>query len=288
MQFITNPEFIFSIVTEFKKNNKVVGLVATMGALHEGHIQLIKKARESCDVVIATIFVNPTQFHNEEDFQKYPNTIEKDIILLEKASCDFLFHPPVDAIYKEKPEIIIRFPKIQKYMEGKYRKGHFEGVALIVSKLFHIIPAQYVYFGQKDWQQVLIIKQLIKELLFPITFVIVNTIREADGLALSSRNMRLSESERKKSTIFIQALLLAQKLLIEKKSPSLIKKIIKQKIHSVEGVKLEYFEIAQRETLQPILSITPLDKISIFIAGYVGNVRLIDNIFLDEIVHLQE
>ncbi|MDI9355707.1 MAG: pantoate--beta-alanine ligase [Chitinophagaceae bacterium] len=286
MQFITNSESIFNIVADCKKNNQVVGLVATMGALHDGHISLIKKARETCDVVIATIFVNPTQFHKEEDFQKYPNTIEKDKLLLAKADCDFLFHPSVDMIYKENPTIIIRFPHIQKYMEGKYRKGHFEGVALIVSKLFHIIPAQYAFFGQKDWQQVLIIKQIIKELLFPIQLVIAPTVREADGLALSSRNMRLTQMERNKATIFIQALVLAQKLFREKENTQYIKQKIKQKVNAVDGVTLEYFEIANRETLRSVSSSTKSDSISFFIAGYVGNIRLIDNIFLEETVDL--
>tara|TARA_R110000737_G_scaffold342751_1_gene367876 strand:+ start:1224 stop:2027 length:804 start_codon:yes stop_codon:yes gene_type:complete len=261
---------------------KNIGFVPTMGALHQGHLELVRQAKLSCDFVVVSIFVNRTQFNSKEDFEKYPKTFDGDAAKLSQSGCDIVFAPSDSDMYPSTPEVKITFPQLQKSMEGYFRPGHFEGVALVVSKLLHAVPAQKAFFGRKDWQQVLIIKQLVKDLHFGTEIISVPTVREPDGLAMSSRNQRLSEKERSLAVIFSKSLFTARKKLLAGDSVVETVASVRQAFDRLPEVRLEYFEIADRETLEPVLSVESNTRVSLFIAGYVGGVRLIDNIFLQE------
>src|SRR6478735_2463281 len=187
-----------------KKGQSTVGLVPTMGALHTGHLTLIKEAKAENDLTVCSIYVNPTQFNNASDLAKYPRLLEKDSQLLKEAGCDVLFAPENSEMYASPSELKLEFGQLDKILEGKFRPGHFSGVGLVVSKLFNIVKPDRAYFGQKDFQQFAIISKLNEELLFGISLKAVYIVREEDGLAMSSRNLRLSSEERKKAIIFYQ------------------------------------------------------------------------------------
>jgi pantoate--beta-alanine ligase len=191
------------IWTAIFKENKQLGFVPTMGALHQGHLDLVAKSIESMDFTVVSIFVNPTQFNSSEDFQKYPQTLEADLALLESAGVDFVFVPTVASLYPQPSHLRFDFGSLEQVLEGEFRPGHFNGVGLVVAKLFHLIQPTRAFFGQKDLQQVAIIKRLVQDLSFGLSIEVVPTRREKDGLAMSSRNMRLNPEERQ------QALLLA-------------------------------------------------------------------------------
>ena len=269
-------------VLSLRAENTNVGFVPTMGALHQGHLELIKQAVSSCDFVVASIFVNPAQFNSREDFEKYPKTFNADVDKLRKAGCDMLFVPSDKDMYPTEPAIKIAFPDLQRNMEGRFRPGHFEGVSLVVSKLFHIVPAQKAFFGQKDWQQTLVVKRLVSDLLFDIEIVTVPTAREADGLAMSSRNERLSPANRLAAPVFNRCLCMAREQLLAGTPLSEVESMVKREFESGQEVALEYFEVANRETLEPVSAVDTKVPVSLFIAGYAGGVRLIDNIFLQE------
>jgi pantoate--beta-alanine ligase len=282
VEIIKSPSQCRKQVLSLSLKGSKVGFVPTMGALHEGHLELVRQARAVSDFVVVSIFVNPTQFNNKEDFEKYPKTFDDDVAKLRDAGCDMVFAPSESDMYPDLPKIEISFPSLQQTMEGLFRPGHFEGVALVVSKLLHLVPAQKVFFGQKDWQQVQIIKRLVSDLLFDTTVVPVPTVRESDGLAMSSRNMRLTGGQREKATIFIESLRTARKQLLQGLQVKEVKEMVADLFKGKDDVKLEYFEIANRETLEPVQSVESGTPTSLFIAGFVGQVRLIDNIFLKE------
>jgi len=257
-----------------------IGLVPTMGALHAGHLSLIRASKTENQLTICSIFVNPTQFNNAQDLEKYPRNLENDLSLLEQAGCDIVFAPERIEMYQNTSSIKFDFGQLDKILEGKFRPGHFSGVALVVSKLFHIIQPTIAYFGQKDFQQFKIIEKLVDELKFDIQLKRMPVFREADGLAMSSRNMRLSELERKKAIVFYESLIAAKKLLTQGENLLHTKELIKQKCESVAGVKLDYFELADSENLNLLETVT--GKSVLLIAGFVGEVRLIDNLLLNE------
>jgi pantoate--beta-alanine ligase len=251
-----------------------IGFVPTMGALHEGHLTLIKQAKQECEVVVCSIFVNPTQFNNQEDLAKYPRTTEADVALLTSAGCDILFLPEVAAMYPAEVRTTLHFGSL----EGKFRAGHFNGVGLVVSKLFHIVKPTKAYFGQKDLQQCLIIKQLLRDYSFDITLIIVPTVRETDGLAMSSRNKRLTEAQRQLAPKIYEALQAAKQALQQGTALATIHKNYTDFLHHYRGFSVEYFEIANTIDLQPIAQPIKGQEIAFVTAVFLGEVRLIDNL----------
>ena len=266
---------------DFKRRNSVnsIGLVPTMGALHKGHLELIKSSKKENDLTIATVYVNPTQFNNPSDLAKYPRTFEQDVVLLNQAGCDILFFPSNDVMYSAANPIKIDFGELDKILEGKFRPGHFSGVGLVVSKLFNILQPTKAYFGQKDYQQFQVISSLVEQLMFPIKLECVPTVREEDGLAMSSRNLRLTPEMRLKALTLYNSLMLAKNLLLNGIEMTIVREKTINFFEENE-VKLEYIELADRKNLIPLnFVLDPKDSI-LLISGYVGEVRLIDNTFL--------
>ena len=257
-----------------------IGLVPTMGALHAGHLSLIEASKRDNKLTVCSIFVNPAQFNNMKDLEKYPRTLERDLGMLEKSGCDVVFAPDAKMMYESEPTIKFDFGDLDKILEGKFRPGHFSGVALVVSKFFNIVNPTVAYFGQKDFQQFKIIEKLVTELKFDLQLKSMPIHREADGLAMSSRNMRLNATERNRAIVFYHALSDAKKMLQKGEQISKVKELVKQKCESVEGIKLDYFELADAENLKATESVT--DKSILLIAGFVGEIRLIDNLLLNE------
>lgn len=260
------------------RENQKIGFVPTMGALHEGHLDLVRKALETADVTVVSIFVNPTQFNNSTDFEKYPNTLSQDIALLEKYGVDYLFIPDTKTMYQELPKLKIDFGDLEHVLEGKCRPGHFNGVGIVVAKLFNMIRPSIAFFGQKDLQQVAVIKRLVYDLNFPVELITVPTKRELDGLAMSSRNLRLSPTERKQALILINCLRFAKNELLSGKSWRTVKSIVAQKFQDAEGTTLEYFELIQPNTFEIYDEFDSNLTSSICVAAFVGEIRLIDNL----------
>ena len=269
-----------AFLKEVRKAGKTIGLVPTMGALHRGHLSLIKASKASNDVTVSTVFVNPTQFNNPSDLLKYPRTLDKDTEMLKEVRCDVLFAPETTELYPQTSTLKLDFGTLDKVMEGEFRPGHFSGVGLIVSKLFNIVEPDNAYFGQKDWQQFAIISKLVEELNFPLNLHSVATQRETDGLAMSSRNLRLSAEQRKVATVFYRALQMAQRELLNGANIRATRKAVKDLVEHEEGVKLEYFEIADSKNLNVLENVDKANQPILCIAGFVGDVRLIDNLFL--------
>lgn len=257
-----------------------IGLVPTMGALHDGHLSLIKASRAQNQVTVCTIFVNPTQFNNPADLQKYPRTLDKDILLLKKVGCEILFSPENEEMYEASSLLKLDFGELGNVMEGKFRPGHFSGVGLVVAKLFHIVDPHQAYFGQKDWQQFAIIRQMVEELKFNLKLHSVPIAREADGLAMSSRNLRLNEAQRRNAIAFYQGLLAGRKALMEGFSINNVRQLVKEKVEQYPEMVLEYFEVADSKNLTLLNDVNHSDQPILCIAGYAGEVRLIDNMFL--------
>jgi len=270
---------IQSLIRKYKAEGKKIGFVPTMGALHDGHLSLVNKAREKSDIVVSSIYVNPTQFNNQEDLQHYPRKTEQDKSLLGNCGCDILFLPSDEIMYADKSIISFDFGPLDKVMEGEFRPGHFSGVALIVSKLFNIVQPDFAFFGQKDLQQLSIIKTLVKDLLFNIEIVSVPIKREPHGLAMSSRNERLSEEDRKEAKIFYEALNAAKNIISEKKSTEEAKSKV-QELFKNHKAELEYFEIVSDKDLLPKSENYLAPDTVLCIAGFIGNVRLIDNMYI--------
>jgi pantoate--beta-alanine ligase len=264
-----------------KHAGKSIGLVPTMGALHTGHLSIIEASKEENDITICSIYVNPAQFNNAADLQKYPRTIDKDTKSLEKVECDILFCPSNQEMYGKDSLLKFEFGHLDKVMEGRFRPGHFSGVALVVSKLFNIVEPDRAYFGQKDWQQFVIIRQLVEELKFNLDLRVVPIFREADGLAMSSRNQRLAPAERQKAVVFYRALEAAKTSLLSGSSFDEVSTMVRKIVESSDLVTLEYFEIAESKNLNLLDNVKAADRAIMCIAGFVGEVRLIDNMFLD-------
>lgn len=263
---------------------QVKGFVPTMGALHEGHLSLIAQSRKKCDITVCSIFVNPTQFNDKSDYDKYPNTIARDIEMLIDAGCNVLFLPGVKEMYPDglenkKP---LNFGYVAETLEGEHRPGHFAGMAQVVEKLLRIVKPDKLYMGQKDYQQQLIVRHLIKKRRLNTELIMGATLREKDGLAMSSRNVRLDVPARKLAVELSKALLKAQKAIKEPgtKNPeprriAEIQEKTTQHLRSIAGVELEYFEIRNAETLKP--ATTRKEKKVALVAAKIGGVRLIDN-----------
>jgi pantoate--beta-alanine ligase len=259
---------------------KSIGFVPTMGALHEGHLALISESHRENEITVCSIYVNPTQFNNPDDLARYPRTIDRDVEMLKSVGCHVLFCPSNEEIYPEKSTIRFDFGPLEHVMEGKFRPGHFSGVATVVSKLLNIVQPTRAYFGQKDFQQFKIVECLVKDLKFNVQLRCVPIQREKDGLAMSSRNMRLNEEQRKNALVFYESIQLAKHRLEEGLSMSLIKKEIKKYCESKPEVRFEYLELADTSNFVLLESVT--SNAILLIAGYVGEVRLIDNLLLNE------
>lgn len=261
----------------FQDKKPTIGFVPTMGALHKGHISLVEKARRENDVAVVSIFVNPTQFNDKEDLERYPRDLNSDIKLLEPTGCDFIFAPEAEEIYPEPDTREFDFGTLGKVMEGKFRSGHFNGVAQVVSKLFDIVNPGKAYFGQKDFQQLAIIKLLAARFYPSIQIVQCPIIREPDGLAKSSRNRLLNVDQRNEATLISQTLFKAKNLVYHKSVKELTKWVIAT-INKSSLLDVEYFEIVDEETLLPVkLWDEPGVKVGC-IAAYCGEIRLIDNV----------
>ncbi|WP_297979567.1 pantoate--beta-alanine ligase [uncultured Capnocytophaga sp.] len=265
----------------FYLEKKAVGLVPTMGALHEGHLSLIQKALSENDIVVVSIFVNPTQFNNAEDLEKYPRNLSGDIKTIERLSQEVvIFAPEISEMYESTPKAIsFDFRGLDKVMEGKFREGHFQGVATIVEKLFELVKPTRAYFGEKDYQQILIIKSMLEQRKLPVTLVPCPIIREESGLAMSSRNERLSPEGRKQAAFIYSVLQEAQKLFTTA-SVAEVEAFVKEQFSQKEGFDLEYFTITKADTLEEITEKDPSESYRAFITVYVEGVRLIDNIAL--------
>lgn len=262
-------------------HEKSLGLVPTMGALHEGHLSIIRRAKKENDFVVVSIFVNPTQFDKKEDLVNYPKTLATDLQALESLHCDFVFIPSVEEIYPQHLSTEhFDFDGLDKVMEGKFRPGHFDGVATIVKKLFVIIAPDKAYFGEKDYQQLLIIKKMVALEKLAVEIVPCEIYREKDGLAMSSRNVRLTPQQRAAAPEIYQTLLKCKKLF-ETQDLSAIKSFVKNEFVQNKELDLEYFEITDKETLIIAKEIIPNLKYQAFIAVFAGPVRLIDNIALN-------
>jgi pantoate--beta-alanine ligase len=264
-------------VKEFLRNNEGAhsGFVPTMGALHEGHLELVKRAKRENGLATCSIFVNPIQFNNPEDLKKYPRTLEEDLRLLEAVGCDLAFVPSAEEMYPEPVTDKYDFGELEKVMEGQYRPGHFNGVAVVVRKLFDIMDPTRAYFGEKDFQQLCIIRALVKMESLPVEIIPCPTIRESDGLAMSSRNRRLSDEERRVAPEIFNALM-AVKDQAGKVPVAELKKWASDRIAGF-GMVIDYFEIADAGTLQPVANWHSGAPLRAFAACFLGNVRLIDN-----------
>jgi pantoate--beta-alanine ligase len=261
------------------KNNKTIGFVPTMGALHQGHLSLVDACKSMCDITVASIFVNPTQFNDMEDYQRYPRTLEKDAAILEKAGCDIVFTPCENEIYPEKDKRVFDFGALDKVMEGKFRPGHFNGVAQVVSRLFDIVNPDKSFFGQKDFQQVSIIKNMVKQLNLTTEIVVCPIIREPGGLAMSSRNVLLSGKQKEEAARISQALFDAKKQAIVTPIGEIMDKAVRQ-INSSPELSVEYLEIVDANTLQPVTEWDVPAEIFACVAVRAGKIRLIDNVQL--------
>lgn len=280
MKIFTEIRPLRAFLAQKKSSNKSIGFVPTMGALHQGHLALIKASKQENDLTVCSIFVNPTQFNNPGDLIKYPRTLEQDSSLLEGENCDVLFCPSAEEMYPHAPTMKLSFGELEQVMEGKFRPGHFSGVGLVVSKLLNIVQPDNAYFGQKDFQQLKVVECLASELNFNVSIKSIPIHREQDGLAMSSRNMRLKKEQREMALIFYKSLLHGKQRLAEGVDFSSVQKEVDAMFQGQPGVKLEYLELADATNLNILSHVT--DNAVLLIAGYVGEVRLIDNLLLTE------
>lgn len=275
-----SPAKTHQLIRDARRRGLTIGCVPTMGALHEGHVSLIRRAKSECDFVIATIFVNPTQFGPNEDFSKYPRTLEADLEMCREAGASLVFTPQTTDMYSPDTETIVRVTQLSTVLEGAHRPGHFDGVTTVVSKLFLITDPDKAYFGQKDFQQQLIIRRMVTDLNFPVQIVTCPIIRESDGLAMSSRNRYLSPDERRTAVRLYQALMLGEKLAKETTlSPPEISTHMQGHLESAGGIQVQYVVLADTWSLEPLTARTVPQAVGL-IAARVGTTRLIDNLVI--------
>ena len=282
MQIYREKAELERAVSALKQEQKSIGFVPTMGALHEGHFSLVRKAAEDCEAVVVSIFINPTQFDNQKDLENYPRTLEKDVAALEELRLPLLvFAPNASEMYGEKVEAEeFTFGGLENEMEGKFRSGHFNGVGTVVKRLFEIVKPDKAFFGEKDYQQLQIIKKMTYNNQLPVEIVGCSIDREENGLARSSRNARLNPQLRKDASLIYNTLLQVKKRF-GKDSVKEITEWVQQEFASKPGFKLEYFEIAEETTLKTAEKLDRQLFYRAFIAVYAGDVRLIDNIALN-------
>jgi len=278
---IEKPGRMQQTVAEEKKHGKRVGVVPTMGYLHDGHIALIREARRENDIVVLTIFVNPAQFAPNEDFERYPRDIARDRKIAEEENVDYVFNPSVDDIYPEGYSTYIDVEGVSELLEGEWRPGHFRGVATVVMKLFQITLPDTAYFGQKDAQQFMVIKKMVSDLHMPVSIKHVPTVRESNGLAMSSRNAYLTPGERKDAAILFKSLQDARVRIEQgERSRQVLVEKIKNTINTIDNVSIDYVELVDPATFRSIEQLENSREYCIALAVRIGKTRLIDNIFV--------
>lgn len=277
MKIFTTKKTLHQYLQQNRDLNKTIGFVPTLGALHAGHLSLIELAKQTNSLVVCSIFVNPSQFNDPKDLEKYPRTIEADTALLEQVKCDVLFYPAVNEIYDDNEQWHLDIGEMEHLLEGKYRPGHYQGVTQVVYKLFNIVKPDTSFFGQKDYQQFSIISKMVSMLNMPVKLVMCPIIREPDGLAMSSRNIHLTADDRRHALVLSKTLNWVKSQFNGSNIPELKKKA-EQMIAAEDGVEPDYFEIADGETLRPADSGSK--TIVALVAAKVGNTRLIDNVLL--------
>jgi pantoate--beta-alanine ligase len=260
-----------------RREGKTIGFVPTMGALHEGHAALVNQCAAENDICTVSVFVNPTQFNNKEDLRLYPRMLEEDYRLLESLGTDIVFTPSEEEMYPEPDRRVFDLGMLDKVMEGQFRPGHFNGVAQVVSKLFDLVRPQKAYFGEKDFQQLAVVREMVQQLRMPVEIIGVPIVREPDGLAMSSRNRRLSDAQRKNASEIYRVLRESAQLATDR-TPAQITSFVIEQINNVPGLSVEYFEIVDGDSLQLISSWQNSESIVGCIAVFCGDVRLIDNI----------
>ena len=278
VKIFNSPQVLQQELLEAKKCGKRIGFVPTMGYLHAGHLSLMRIAKDKTDILVASIFVNPTQFGPSEDLESYPRDFKRDEILCEKEGVDYLFYPNNDDMYPSGYSTYVDELVLSKVLCGAERPGHFRGVVTIVTKLFNIVQPDVAVFGQKDAQQVRIMQQLVRDLNFPVEIVVGPIVREPDGLAMSSRNSYLTKEERNKALVIYQSLLLAKLLIEDGRDVSSVKSAILEKLGYVTDLSVDYVEIRNYDTLEDAESFESV--ILIAVAVKVGKVRLIDNMIV--------
>lgn len=278
----TNAE-LYSLIAAQKQAGKSIGFVPTMGALHAGHASLINKSKNETDFTVCSIFVNPTQFNDQQDFDKYPRTTERDIAILETHACNALFLPTVDEIYPDPltPVPDFDFGYLDQPMEGACRPGHFKGMAQVVKRLLELTQPDKLFMGQKDYQQLMIVRRMLAITQLPVALIIGETLREADGLAMSSRNVRLTPDERQRAVQLYHSLMWV-KTKFEYFNLDTLKKQALQQLAAIEGIKPEYFEIVNADTLYPLQRHNESESVIALVAARLGTIRLIDNMFIVE------
>ena len=279
MEIIKTTAGLSTRLSEAREAGKSIGLVPTMGALHAGHLSLVERARRENDIVVVSVFVNPTQFNNPDDLRTYPRTVDADCRLLSEAGVDYAFVPSVDEIYPEPDTRVFNLGPVAETMEGAMRPGHFNGVAQIVSKLFAMTNPTRAYFGEKDFQQIAVIRRMAEIENFSIDIVACPIYREADGLALSSRNVRLTREGRAIAPSIHR--ILKESLILKEngQSPAEVKKSVNERINAVDGLETEYYEIVDALTMQPVSTWDEAVNGAVgCVTVYCGDVRLIDNI----------
>jgi len=283
MEIINRRQRMSSVARKIRREqDRTIGLVPTMGALHEGHLSLVREARRMCDIVVVSVFVNPTQFAPGEDFEKYPRDLTKDTALLTDYNVDYIFAPTADEIYPKGFATYVNVEGLSEQLEGGSRPGHFRGVATIVTILLNTVRPDFAFFGQKDAQQALIIRRLVKDLAFDTEIALLPTVREDSGLAISSRNLYLNSDEQQAASVIHQALMRAKTAYKEgERSPGRLEILVRSTIELEPRARVDYVNVVDAETLEH------LDKLDdrpilIAVAAYIGKTRLIDNTILNK------
>nr|WP_321453701.1 pantoate--beta-alanine ligase [uncultured Carboxylicivirga sp.] len=277
MKIVNTVADLHKSIEAAKHEGKTVGFVPTMGALHEGHLSLVKQAAKATDFVVVSVFVNPTQFNNPDDLERYPRTLDADAKLLGSVNCELLFAPTVKEVYPEEDTRQFNFGDLETVMEGEFRPGHFNGVAQVVSRLFDLVRPDKAFFGMKDFQQLAIIKEMVKQLKLTVDIVPCDIVRESDGLAMSSRNTLLNVNQRKNASLIARTLFESCKFATDLNINELKSKVITE-INQSDELEVEYFEIVDGNSLQAIDKWSDSDYIVGCIAVFAGEVRLIDNV----------
>jgi len=284
MEIINRRQRMSSVARKIRREqDRTVGLVPTMGALHEGHLSLVREARRMCDVVVVSVFVNPAQFGPGEDFERYPRDLTKDTALLTDYNVDYIFAPPVEEIYPKGFSTYVNVEGLSEQLEGASRPGHFRGVATVVTILLNTVRPDFAFFGQKDAQQALVIKRLVKDLAFDTEVVVLPIVREDSGLAISSRNLYLTPDEQNSATVIHKALKQAKTAYKEgERNANRLIELIRSTVEAEPRARLDYVTVADAETLEKIERLDDRPTL-IALAAYVGKTRLIDNLILNKV-----
>jgi pantoate--beta-alanine ligase len=282
MEIINRRQRMASVSRKLRREeDKTIGLVPTMGALHEGHLSLVREARRMCDVVVVSVFVNPAQFGPGEDFERYPRDLTKDTTILADYNVDYIFAPSVDEIYPKGFSTFVTVEGLSEQLEGAARPGHFRGVATVLCVLFNTVRADFAFFGKKDAQQTLVVKRLVRDLAFDTEIVVLPTIREESGLALSSRNAYLSGDEKRSAAVIYRALSQAREVYAEgERSARRLADTVRAQIEAEPRARLNYVSVSDAETMEKLDKIPDDRPVLIAVAAHIGRTRLIDNIVL--------